>query len=82
MNAGEAQALARITVASDVHRLSDRYAVQFTLREGRLCVEWLPHLPRGVKGQLLLRYRRARDQFLRMLSQHAGLRCCVVEVQP
>ena len=53
MNAGEVQPLGRITVASDVPRLSDRYAVQFSLREGRLNAEWTSHAPPGIEGQLL-----------------------------
>ena len=53
MNAGEAQPLGRITVASDVLRLSDRYAVQFSVREGRVNADWTPPAPPGIEGQLL-----------------------------
>ena len=72
-----------VKINSGPHRISAAFSVRFTLSDGRLNCEWSPRMPsQREQQQLMLKYQKARDEFLAGVSAQLGASIVVAEFQP
>ena len=52
--------------------IGNGYQVSFRFAHGQMEAAWEPHVPPRMQGQMLRRYRGARNDFLQALSAEIG----------
>ena len=66
---------------SEAMPVGDGFAVTFSIRGGRMNCEWSPRQPGARKARRYLpAYRLARDEFVRRMSDRAGVVIGVIEL--
>ena len=62
-----------VTMTSEAMPIGNGLTVIFTMKAGKLAVDWKPRMPVGRKGRKYLpAYRLARDEFLRRVAERTG----------